>query len=71
MWEFLQQYRPISSLDTPPKTCHNGAQDIEDTPEDHELTTHRYGIRLAGVFMVNIPYIPTLDCPREERNNHG
>jgi hypothetical protein len=28
--------------------------EIEDTPEDHELTTNRYGIRLAGVFMVNI-----------------
>jgi hypothetical protein len=45
--------------------------EIEDTPEEHELTTNRYGIRRAGVFMVNIPCIPTLDCPREERNNHG
>ena len=45
--------------------------EIEDTPEDHERTTHRYGIRLAGVFMVNILCIPTLDCPREERNNYG
>jgi hypothetical protein len=45
--------------------------EIEDTPEDHELTTHRYGIRLAGVCMGNILCIPTLDCPREESNNYG
>ena len=67
----VRQSCPISSLDTPLKSCHNGAQDIEDTLKDHERTTHRYGIRLAGVFIVNIPCIPTLDCPQEEKNNDG
>src|SRR4029453_13387658 len=55
-----------TSLDTPAKSCHNGAQE-RGILEDHELATHRYGMRLAGVRMGTIPCIPRLDCPRAER----
>src|SRR5919109_3947662 len=32
---------PTSSLDTPHKSCDNGAKAIEETPADSKFTTHR------------------------------
>ena len=62
---------PISSLDTPHKSCDNGAKAIEETPADSKFTTHRCGFRRACVCMVNITWTRRLDNPREERRTYG
>jgi len=60
-----------SSLDTPHKSCDNGEQAIEDTPDDPTRTTHHSGFRRACVRLVNSTWIRRRDSPREERHNYG
>jgi hypothetical protein len=62
---------PTSSLDTPHKSCDNGKQAIEDTPDDPTCTTHHAGFRRAGVCLVTRPWTRMRDSPREERRNYG
>ena len=62
---------PTSSLDTPHKSCDNGAKAREDTLADPKLTTHHAGFRCAGVCLVNSPWTRLLDRLLEERHNHG
>jgi hypothetical protein len=62
---------PTSSLDTPQKSCDNGEQAIEDTPDDPTRTTHHSGFRRACVRLVNSTWIRRRDSPREERHNYG
>jgi hypothetical protein len=59
------------SLDTPQKSCDNGAKTSEDTPDDPKLTTHHSGFRRACVCLVNSTWTRMRDSPREERRNHG
>jgi hypothetical protein len=62
---------PTFSLDTSHKSCDNGKQAIEETPEDPTRTTHHAGFRRAGVGLVTSTWTRRLDSPREERRNDG
>ena len=62
---------PTSSLDTPHKSCDNGKQAIEDTPDDPTRTTHHAGFRRAGVGLGTSTWTRRLDSPREERRHYG
>jgi hypothetical protein len=62
---------PTSSLDTPHKSCDNGAKAIEDTPDEPTRTTHHAGFRRTSVCLVTSTWTRRRDSPREERRNHG
>ena len=62
---------PTSALDTPHKSCDNGAKAIAETPEEPTRTTHHAGCRRAGVCLVTSTWTRRRDSPREERHNYG